>query len=130
MGGAEDVTSATFLAAWRTRAEAGPVGDSALPSLCAMVGDVVRTTARTAPVSVVDGQAEVVATAALDRCWSAVRRQGVADRFPDRSRWRAVLTVGDSQIGVVAARADGKPLFCQTTATTATVTDPSAAPGT
>lgn len=65
------------------------------------------------------------ASAALDRCWSAIGRQGAADR----SRWRPVFTVGDSQIGVVAARADGKPLFCQVIPTTATVTDPDAAPG-
>ncbi len=72
---------------------------------------------------------QAVATAALDRCWAAVQQQGLTDRFPDRSRWTPSLTAGDSQVRVVAARADGKPLFCQTTATTATVTDPNAAPG-
>jgi RNA polymerase sigma factor (sigma-70 family) len=69
-----------------------------------------------------------VAAVALDRCWAAVRQQGLADRFPDRSRWTPSFTAGDSQVGVVAARADGKPLFCQTTPTTATVTDPNAVP--
>ncbi|MCS7477152.1 RNA polymerase sigma factor [Umezawaea endophytica] len=65
---------------------------------------------------------------ALDRCWAAVLQQGLADRFPDRSLWTPSFTAGDSQVGVVAARADGKPLFCQTTPTTATVTDPTLAP--
>jgi hypothetical protein len=69
-----------------------------------------------------------VATVALDRCWSAVRQRGSTAQFPDRSRWTPVFTVGDSQLGVVAARADGKPLFCQTTPTTATVSDPNAGP--
>ncbi|MET1075609.1 MAG: sigma-70 family RNA polymerase sigma factor, partial [Umezawaea sp.] len=93
---------------------------------------VLRQTPDAPPAAAVAGPPlnEKAAAAALDRCWSAVRGRGMADRFPDRSRWQPVLTVGDSQIGVVAARADGKPLFCQTTATTATVTDPSAAPGT
>jgi len=71
---------------------------------------------------------QAVAGVALDRCWDAVRQRGATDRYPDRSRWKPVFTAGDSQVGVVAARADGKPLFCQTTATTATVTDPNAAP--
>ncbi|MFC0064770.1 hypothetical protein ACFFQW_13325 [Umezawaea endophytica] len=75
------------------------------------------------------GLDRVAAEAALDRCWAAVQSAGVADRFPERSRWRPSFTVGDARLGVVAARADGRPLFCQTTATTATVTDPSAAPG-
>ncbi|PRY39648.1 DNA-directed RNA polymerase specialized sigma24 family protein [Umezawaea tangerina] len=73
---------------------------------------------------------EAVAAAALDRCWTAVGQRGTAGRYPDRSRWRPVFTVGDAQVGVVAARADGKPLFCQTTPTTATVSDPDAAPAT
>ncbi|MET1072372.1 MAG: hypothetical protein ABWY11_06970, partial [Umezawaea sp.] len=29
----------------------------------------------------------VVANINLDRCWNAVRAGGVAERFPDRSRW-------------------------------------------
>ena len=68
-----------------------------------------------------------VAKVALDRCWSAVRTRNATARFPDRSLWTPVFTVGDSQLGVVAARADGKPLFCQTTPTTATVSDPATA---
>ncbi|HWO61637.1 MAG TPA: RNA polymerase sigma factor, partial [Umezawaea sp.] len=81
------------------------------------------------PVAVAGASLDQAAAAvALDRCWEAVRQQGLADRYPDRSLWTPSFTAGDSQIGVVAARADGKPLFCQTTPTTATVTDPNAAP--
>ncbi|HEX6342239.1 sigma-70 family RNA polymerase sigma factor [Umezawaea sp.] len=81
------------------------------------------------PVAAVGGSLDREAAAvALDRCWAAVRQRGLADRFPDRSLWTPSFTAGDSQIGVVAARADGKPLFCQTTPTTVTVTDPNAAP--
>jgi hypothetical protein len=82
------------------------------------------------PVAVAGASLDRAAAAvALDRCWAAVRQQGLADRFPDRSLWTPSFTAGDSQVGVVAARADGKPLFCQTTPTTATVTDPNVAPG-
>ncbi|PRY44959.1 hypothetical protein [Umezawaea tangerina] len=72
----------------------------------------------------------VTVNIALDRCWNAVRDGGAADRFPDRSRWTPSFSVGDAQLGVVAARADGRPFFCQTTPTTATVSDPAAAPDT
>nr|WP_245886249.1 RNA polymerase sigma factor [Umezawaea tangerina] len=43
---AHDVTSATFLTAWRTRAEVTLVRDSALPLLYTMAGNVVRTAHR------------------------------------------------------------------------------------
>ncbi|WNV86030.1 RNA polymerase sigma factor [Umezawaea sp. Da 62-37] len=43
---AHDVTSATFLTAWRTRGEVTLVRDSALPLLYTMAGNVVRTAHR------------------------------------------------------------------------------------
>ncbi|MBY8847267.1 hypothetical protein [Saccharothrix longispora] len=61
--------------------------------------------------------------AALDRCWSALRAEDLADAYPDRSLWTPVWGEDRPEIDVVAARAAGEPLFCQTTATTATVSD-------
>ena len=69
-----------------------------------------------------------VATAALDRCWAAVRAAGKTDRVPPREEWVPLFTevlAGDS---VVAATAAGKPMFCETTATTVTLSDPGATP--
>ncbi|GAA3463034.1 hypothetical protein ACFFSW_02625 [Saccharothrix longispora] len=60
---------------------------------------------------------------ALDRCWSALRAEDLADDYPDRSRWTPVWGEDRPEIDVVAVRAAGEPLFCQTTATTATVSD-------
>ncbi|OZM73949.1 hypothetical protein CFN78_06570 [Amycolatopsis antarctica] len=68
----------------------------------------------------------------LDRCWAAVRSQGAQDRYPDRALWTPVYGYrGDgmnNNLVVVAARVAGKPLFCETTVTTVTVSDPEAVP--
>ncbi|WP_020673488.1 hypothetical protein [Amycolatopsis nigrescens] len=74
------------------------------------------------------------AAAELDRCWAAVQAEGKAGLFPDRSEWVPVFTTGPeaglpgNDVNIVAARAGGKPLFCETTRTTVTVSDPNAAP--
>jgi hypothetical protein len=68
------------------------------------------------------------AGAQLDRCWSAVRTSGLADAFPDRTQWTVSFSFESSGAEVVAARADGKPLFCETTLTSVTVSDPNATP--
>ncbi|RZQ61968.1 hypothetical protein [Amycolatopsis suaedae] len=84
------------------------------------------------PREIIQGPGLDAALAAreLDRCWAAVRTSGRT--LPDRSTWVPVFTVAEShylQPTVVAARVDGKPLFCVTTRTTVTVSDPGATPG-
>ncbi|MDX3191930.1 hypothetical protein PV458_26255 [Streptomyces sp. MN03-5084-2B] len=69
-----------------------------------------------------------VATAALDRCWAAVQTAGKADRVPPRADWVPLFTKVLRADAVVAATAAGKPMFCETTDTTVTLTDPEAAP--
>jgi hypothetical protein len=72
------------------------------------------------------------ADAELDRCWAAVRSEHAAAKFPPRETWVPVLYTEGTyapDLHVTGAIADGKPLFCQTTATTATVTDPTKPPG-
>jgi len=64
----------------------------------------------------------------LDRCWAAVVGQGLIARYPDRSRWVPSFEVERDTLDVVAARAEGKPLFCETTRTTVTVSDPNLPP--
>jgi hypothetical protein len=68
------------------------------------------------------------AEVALDRCWAAVREKGLTARYPDRATWRPVITDVKPLATVVAARAAGKPLFCETTAMTVTVTAPDVTP--
>ncbi|SEF35899.1 hypothetical protein SAMN05421837_10956 [Amycolatopsis pretoriensis] len=69
-----------------------------------------------------------VATAALDRCWAAVQAAGKTDRVPPRAEWVPLFTEVLQADAVVAATAAGKPMFCETTETTVTVSDPAAAP--
>ncbi|MGM1065293.1 hypothetical protein [Saccharothrix sp. Mg75] len=80
--------------------------------------------ATTPPADGPRGSLGAVATGvALDRCWSALRARGLADDYPDRSRWTPVLGEDRPEVDVVAVRAAGEPLFCQTTSTTTTVSD-------
>jgi hypothetical protein len=57
-----------------------------------------------------------------------LRKQGKTGQFPARKHWQPVFNKSFGQFKVVAARADGKPLFCETTHTTATLSDVNAAP--
>lgn len=68
------------------------------------------------------------AEAALDRCWAAVQAKGLTARYPDRATWQPVIADVKPLVTVVAARAAGKPLFCETTSMTVTVTDPDVTP--
>jgi hypothetical protein len=69
-----------------------------------------------------------VATAALDRCWAAVRAAGKTDRVAPREEWVPLFTEVLQADAVVAATAAGKPMFCETTETTVTMSDPAATP--
>ncbi|MEV6645519.1 hypothetical protein [Amycolatopsis sp. NPDC051371] len=69
-----------------------------------------------------------VATAALDRCWAAVETAGKTDRVPPREEWVPLFTEVLGPESVVAATAAGKPMFCDTTETTVTLSDPAATP--
>lgn len=69
-----------------------------------------------------------VATSSLDRCWAAVQAAGKADRVPPREEWVPLFTTVLQPDSVVAATAAGKPMFCETTDTTVTLSDPEATP--
>ncbi|WP_410602502.1 hypothetical protein [Amycolatopsis sp. lyj-90] len=69
-----------------------------------------------------------LATSSLDRCWAAVRAAAKTDRVPPREEWVPVFTNVNLGVSVVAATAAGKPMFCETTLTTVTLSDPNAAP--
>ncbi|MGV9363023.1 hypothetical protein [Amycolatopsis sp. NPDC003731] len=69
-----------------------------------------------------------VATSSLDRCWAAVQAAGKTGRVPPRRNWVPVFTEVFQTDSVVAATADGKPMFCETTETTVTLSDPAATP--
>ncbi|MCR6488593.1 hypothetical protein M8542_37770 [Amycolatopsis sp. OK19-0408] len=69
-----------------------------------------------------------LATMALDRCWAAVHAAGKAERVPPRAEWVPLLTEELEGDAVVAATAAGRPMFCETTATTVTLSDPAATP--
>jgi hypothetical protein len=80
-------------------------------------GGSVPESATTGPYLAMNAMAST-----LDRCAAA------APDLPSRDRWHAVLGVEELGVTVVAARVNDKPLICQTTDTTVTVTDPDAAP--
>ncbi|WP_181772596.1 hypothetical protein [Amycolatopsis pittospori] len=69
-----------------------------------------------------------LATSSLDRCWAAVRAAAKTDRVPPREDWVPVFTDLKLGVSVVAATAAGKPMFCETTLTSVTLSDPNAAP--
>jgi hypothetical protein len=68
------------------------------------------------------------ANANMDRCWAAVLAAGKAADVPDRATWRAVMALPYPNDAITAVRADGRPLFCETTPTAVTVSDPNAQP--
>jgi hypothetical protein len=70
----------------------------------------------------------VAARTNLDRCWSAVQQAGKAASVPARDTWTAVFAVPNEGRTLTAVRADTKPMFCETTAATVTVSDPNATP--
>ncbi|WP_410591131.1 hypothetical protein [Amycolatopsis sp. lyj-23] len=69
-----------------------------------------------------------VATLSLDRCWAAVQAAGKQDRVSPRQDWVPVFTQVLQADAVVVATAAGKPMFCETTDTTVTLSDPDATP--
>ena len=69
-----------------------------------------------------------LATTALDRCWAAVQAAGKTDRVPPREERVPLFTEVLAADSMVAATAAGKPMFCETTETTVTLSDPAATP--
>jgi hypothetical protein len=69
-----------------------------------------------------------LATSSLDRCWAAVQAAGKTDRVPPRADWVPLFTEEQGEDAVVVATAAGKPMFCETTGTTVTLSDPGATP--
>lgn len=64
----------------------------------------------------------------IDRCWSAVETAGKTSSVPARAEWNVVYTEAKGDDSVIAVTAAGKPLFCETTLTSVTVSDPQAQP--
>jgi hypothetical protein len=60
----------------------------------------------------------------LDRCWDQVQASGKAHAYPHRSEWKPVFTTVEEGRQVTAARAEGMPLFCSTTLTSVSVSEP------
>jgi hypothetical protein len=69
-----------------------------------------------------------LATRPLDRCWAAVQTAGKTDRVPARTEWTTAYTAAQGDDVVVAFTAGGKPMFCEATPTTVTLSDPDATP--
>lgn len=67
-------------------------------------------------------------SADLDRCYRAALSSPSAAAFADRSQWTVSFTTEVGGVEVTAARAAGKPLFCESTLTTVTLSNPSAEP--
>jgi hypothetical protein len=69
-----------------------------------------------------------LAVSLLDRCWAAVETAGKTGLVSPRAEWVPLFTVEEEGDAVVAATAAGKPMFCETTETTVTLSDPGATP--
>lgn len=68
------------------------------------------------------------ANANLDRCWAALQTAGKTAAVPARAAWAPVFELPNRGRTVTVTRAGDKPLFCETTRTTVTVSDPNAQP--
>jgi hypothetical protein len=71
----------------------------------------------------------------LDRCWQATQQLSRVAQYPDRSGWWPVLSIAGPNSNVIAMRTpDSKPLFCETTRTGVSLSNPDVqtryAPGT
>lgn len=75
------------------------------------------------PAPVVD-----VATRTLNRCWAAVQLAGKTDRIAARDEWVSSYVQESGSEILAAFTAAGKPVFCATTPSTVTLTDPNAEP--
>jgi hypothetical protein len=70
-----------------------------------------------------------VAQRDLDRCWSAIVRAHKTSGVPARSAWQVVFgRHNDPDQDVIAVSAGDQHLFCETTLTSVTVSDPNARP--
>lgn len=67
-------------------------------------------------------------TSTIDRCWMAAQTAGKANLLPDRAEWITTYTTALGDDVVVAFTAGGKPMFCEATSTTVTLSDPDATP--
>ncbi|MCE7010600.1 hypothetical protein LWC34_48525 [Kibdelosporangium philippinense] len=83
----------------------------------------------TAPAAAAFGSENVSlqrANADLDRCYATAT---AAHDLPERPQWLIVTSSEVNGVTVTAARVEGRPVFCETTATTVTVSDPDGVPG-
>ncbi|PPK69860.1 hypothetical protein V5P93_006500 [Actinokineospora auranticolor] len=97
---------------------AGVVAAALAVGLVAVVGSDSGTTPASGKRETAQPAAPSEADAAnadLDRCWSGLRGTPFAGQLPPRERVVPVLRVSQLQVNVVAARVDGKPIFCETT---------------
>jgi hypothetical protein len=83
---------------------------------------------RVEPPQELSGPASDPAAHTLDRCWAAAQLAGKADRLPARESWGSPTRVEQGDHVGIAFLAAGKPAFCETTATTVTLTNPDAQP--
>jgi hypothetical protein len=67
-------------------------------------------------------------SSSLDRCWAAAEKAGKSDQLPARRSWQVIATDSQGEDVVVSFAAGGKPVFCELTATTVTLTNPDAKP--
>jgi hypothetical protein len=68
------------------------------------------------------------ADADLDRCFAAAKTSPQGNLFPERPLWTTSFSAEVGGISVTAARADGRPLFCESTLTSVTLSNPAAVP--
>src|SRR3954469_16147033 len=64
----------------------------------------------------------------LDRCVNAVKASPQHDAYPDRPEWSVSFTTEMSGVDVTAARVDGRPVFCESTLTSVSVSNPAIDP--
>jgi hypothetical protein len=86
-----------------------------------------RFEAATPTVTVLGGDSPTVRKN-MDLCWQTAKRLAGTVTYPDRATWRAVLGTQSNSASMTVIRANGQPLFCETSVSGVILSNPSGLP--
>lgn len=112
--------------AWFRGSLAAAAGVAVLAAGAMMISQSVGDDSQpaTAPTTTTTTAGQDLLELTLDRCVAAVAGQG----YPPRDQWQLVLGASEHDVTVVAARAGGRPFFCQATENMVTMSNPAEVP--
>jgi hypothetical protein len=64
----------------------------------------------------------------VDQCWASAQKLRKTVQYPDRSEWRPVVAISGPGSRLIAMRTKHRPLFCEVTQYSVSLSDPAADP--